>query len=558
MYQRLAFVGRHLVPCSRMKSTRDNERLGGPVPVIDLFAGPGGLGEGFSAFEAEGGSQFSVRISIEKDAVACETLRLRALTRQFRAPPQKILDYMAGRSPRSEAFAAYPKEAMEADIAVRHAELGHASHAQVSRAVRSRLAGASNWVLLGGPPYQTYSIAGRSRMRTTRADFEFDERHFLYREYLRIVAEHEPAVFVLENVKGLITSKHGGSHIVTKILDDLSEPGKVVGTKNNTRGYRLYALGKRQASFWWTEGASHDGEDFIVKAEDYGVPQTRHRLFIVGVRADVAGRPGTLQSRATVAASAVLCDLPQIRSQLTREPDSLDAWRAAVSDISNSPWMSGSGPGSISPVRKEIRRIITELRKRDLSVGEAYLPHGRVPRALGSWYRRHDVGLMHHEARAHMRSDLHRYMFAAAYARIHSRSPELQHFPEALRPAHRNVSRALEGTGMFNDRFRVQLANRPSMTITSHISKDGHYYIHYAPLQCRSLTVREAARLQTFPDDYYFEGNRTEQYHQIGNAVPPLLAYDIAQIVYDLLAGAGIARAAARGAGAGGRRAAAR
>ncbi|GFO57332.1 hypothetical protein GMSM_43390 [Geomonas sp. Red276] len=129
-----------------------------------------------------------------------------------------------------------------------------------------------------------------------------------------------------------------------------------------------------------------------------------------------------------------------------------------------------------------------------------------------------------------MIEDLYRYAYVSCFGEMNDRSPLLREYPPDLLPDHLNV-----GTGHFDDRFRVQLFGRTSTTITSHMSKDGHYFIHPDPTQVRSLTVREAARLQTFPDNYFFCGTRTQQYVQVGNAVPPLLACQIAGIVREFL-----------------------
>ena len=143
-------------------------------------------------------------------------------------------------------------------------------------------------------------------------------------------------------------------------------------------------------------------------------------------------------------------------------------------------------------------------------------------------------GHCNHSTRGHIKEDIFRYLFASCFAQVHGRSPLLSAFPKDLLPRHKNSAHAVRGS-LFSDRFRVQVSGKPACTVTSHISKDGHYYIHYDPSQCRSLTVREAARLQTFPDNYFFCGPRTSQYVQIGNAVPPYLANQIAGIVSDLL-----------------------
>ena len=138
-------------------------------------------------------------------------------------------------------------------------------------------------------------------------------------------------------------------------------------------------------------------------------------------------------------------------------------------------------------------------------------------------------GVLNHETRTHLREDLCRYLFSAIYLEKKGDFPKLRDYPDWLLPKHKNAK-----GGKFADRFRTQRPDEPATTVTSHISKDGHYFIHYDPTQCRSLTVREAARIQTFPDNYYFCGTRTQQYHQVGNAVPPYLAKQLASIVLEI------------------------
>lgn len=500
------------------------------ISVVDLFAGPGGLAEGFTAFTPSDRRVFDVRLSIEKDPIACETLTLRRFFHLFSDPPPEYYDYLQGKITREDLFAKYPEVAKSATAAAWRAELGKTGHAAVNERVRTALGSEDRWVLLGGPPCQAYSIVGRSRMRRTHAHFESDERHLLYREYLRIVAHHSPPVFVMENVKGLLSATHGGEGIFQRILNDLEAPGKALRIDGRTRvRYRLHAVGPtaRQLEI----DAHSKTSDFLLLSEQHGIPQMRHRVFIVGVRSDVSVSPETLELQSTVDAFNVLDDMPPLRSRLSQGEDSPAAWRNAVRAIESQKWLRATN--ALEPVALEVKKVLRVLKSSNLPFGAPYVPHADRPASLSKWYRRNMSGLVQHETRSHMSEDLHRYLFSACFARIYGTSPRLRDFPTELHPDHANVDDAVNGQ-MFNDRFRVQLPDRPATTITSHISKDGHYFIHYAPEQCRSFTVREAARIQTFPDNYFFAGNRTQQFHQVGNAVPPLLAHGIANIVQSI------------------------
>lgn len=506
------------------------------IPVIDLFAGPGGLAEGFWRTGVNRGARLRVTLSIEKDVHAHQTLLLRAFVRQFgeRELPREYYDYLQASPAAADhrrwiLFEKHPREAMLAQSEARHLALGPKTHKQadelVSHAIHRKTRSDLPWILVGGPPCQAYSLVGRSRMRPALgAAFYRDERHTLYEEYLRIIRRHRPAVFVMENVKGLLSSTLGSTLVVERILSDLQNPGPGMS-------YEIAAFDPSD------ESSTLSHADFIVRAEKFGIPQSRHRVIIVGFDRSWLARPRPRQD--LLAGNRTILDaigdLPRLRSGLSASKDSAKEWLAVIREAAAAKWF-----GELRDPK--IRRAISAVSR------AVQAPHqhrgGRFVRAevglkngLSEWLidRRLD-GVCNHESRSHMASDLHRYLFASCFADAEGRSPRLEDFPPSLRPSHGNLKRALRD-GLFSDRFRVQEKSRPATTITSHISKDGHYFIHPDPKQCRSLTVREAARLQTFPDNYFFEGPRTEQYRQVGNAVPPLLAHQIANWVVRQLNG---------------------
>jgi len=489
-----------------------------PIKVIDLFAGPGGLGEGFASVGPDNAPAFKILVSVEKESSAHKTLTLRAFTREFknRVLPKEYYQYVRGEITKAELTDRYPLEwaAANAETLGRPTALGidnKTIHNAIDQALGENQA---PWVLIGGPPCQAYSLVGRAR-NASKKDYvaEEDGRHFLYKEYLNIIKEFGPSVFVMENVKGILSSTPTGAPIFETILNDLK------GSGNDIFQYKIYSLSMPPRSY--NDGnPNFSPKDFIVKAEQYGVPQARHRVILVGIRSDleVTAEDVLLKPKDEVVLDSVLSHMPRLRSGLSKN-DSESRWAKLAQD-------------SLNDSQAIIKDLVSISPKIDLptSRGSLFIPlvdyplSQDIPADLYEWFYDSKLGgLLDHDTRGHMDSDVSRYAFVSSFGEKMARSPRLDDFPDHLLPNHKNVK-----SNKFVDRFKVQLKNRPATTITCHISKDGHYFIHYDSSQCRSLTVREAARAQSFPDNYFFEGGRTDKYVQIGNAVPPYLARLIA------------------------------
>ncbi len=513
------------------------------IRVVDVFAGPGGLSEGFSAVtDGQGNKAFDVVLSIENDIYAIQTLRLRAFYRQFpEGAPQMYYRYLRGEIGMEALYEDQPAASEAASARCWHATLGPggAPVSEVRNRIHSAIGTNENWVLLGGPPCQAYSLAGRSRNQGNPSyDARKDVRQRLYVEYLQILADHRPAIFVMENVKGLLSATLENEHIFKRILADLRTPigalareGRATPNTTNTH-YRIYSFGERRLF----DDGSLDGA--VIKAENFGVPQRRHRVMLLGIREDIpAVTPAVLAVSPGTPVSSVIGQMPVLRSGLSRRPDSGRTWVSCLHSQQHSRWANaGTRRSDGAELSDLVRQLLSEVRAPDADRGAEFISTDVEVAHMPDWYCDRNIGgVCNHSSRAHMEKDLYRYFYAACYARLHGISPCLQHFPTDLLPEHISAEAAVRAGGHFSDRFRVQIMKHPSTTIVSHISKDGHYYIHPDPLQCRSLTVREAARLQTFPDNYLFVGPKTAQYVQVGNAVPPYLAKQIADIIYGAL-----------------------
>ena len=402
--------------------------------VIDLFAGAGGLSEGFVQ------AGFNPIAHIEMDKDACDTLRTRCCYHYLRSHDQLDIyyNYLKGNITREELYATVPHEITDAVLNI---EISDDTIAPTFEKIR-KLAGKRNVdLIIGGPPCQAYSLLGRHNEK-----MEDDPRTRLYLQYGKFLKEFQPKGFVFENVPGLLSAKKG-------------EHFKNLKEYFGSLGYKVHYK--------------------MLDASDYGVLQVRKRLIIVGWKTDNdLGYPAIPVHKTQAVVNDILADLPTLRAGEIKD---ISQYQKPAND-----YLVESG------IRTADEPFVTQNITRPVNANDAAI----YAYAIKMWNRKH-VRLKYTDLPIEYKT-------------------------------HKNES-------SFLDRFKVVDGNGLSHTLVAHLAKDGHYFIHPNIKFCRSISVREAARLQSFPDNFFFEGSRSAKYKQIGNAVPVVLAYGIAKELTNLL-----------------------
>ena len=414
------------------------------VRFIDLFAGCGGLSEGFIQ------AGYAPVAHVEIDQAACYTLKTRMAYHWLRDHDKLDVyrDYLRGKLSRDEFYAKIPKEVLDSVI---NKEIGEKTLPSLFETIDGDVGSEPIDLIVGGPPCQAYSLVGRARK-----SMEGNPRNYLFRYYIEFLKHYKPKCFVFENVVGLLSAADKDGN---KYLDMMIEGFKDAGY---TTSYET------------------------INTKTLGIPQARKRVIIIGIRGKkkfkypkMRGKPFKYTVR------EMLDGLPALSAGGVAEPFGIK--------------VSGDSKNALKATG-----VLDEV-----------------------------IPVTQHQVRPNNANDLEIYKrVVELWDKEHKRLSYDTLPPKLQTHANRKT---------FKDRFKVVASDeKVCHTVVAHIHKDGHYYIHPDIKQNRSISVREAARLQTFPDNYYFESSskrpgRAAPYRQIGNAVPVMFAKKIAEAMKGLL-----------------------
>lgn len=404
---------------------------------IDLFAGAGGLSEGFIR---EG---FHPVAHVEMCKEACDTLKTRLAYHHLRQTQnlKTYFSYLKNEISREDLWEIIPSGLIDSVI---NDEISSKTIESIFKQIDEKLDSKKVDLVIGGPPCQAYSLVGRSRDPNR---MKGDKRNFLFRYYAQFLIRYKPKYFVFENVLGLLTAGN------KKYLNEMMQLFESIG----------YSV----------------AEPTILNAEEYGVLQKRRRVIIIGQRGKRK------------------FNFPEL-------PTVVNKWETQRDLFYDLPKLK---PGEELQIAKYTQPINEYLKRTETRNGVDFVTQ--------------------HITRNHNERDLEIYSIAIDKWLNGKQRLKYDELPKRLQ-THKNVL-------AFLDRYKVVDPTGHSHTVVAHIAKDGHYYIYPDKKQVRSISVREAARIQSFPDDYFFEGGRTAAFKQIGNAVPPLMAQKIAEKIREML-----------------------